>query len=361
LVNSTIDFNNLVIYSMDYILQQDSTVTGDLNLSSSTLDLNGTTLTVEGNLYQTGGELKVNNGKLIVKGDYIIDNGDSYSSGKLFMINDSDYVKVEGNFVMDSSYDHSSYLTAGILEIKGNFTQRYAKGNGYTNFYASGTHKTIFSGSSKQTVYFQTPNASYSHFNILEITNTSSDGVEFISRIIITQLFNHHQNPFTLSDETNSYFNDYDEDGVNDNLDPYPTDNSINSSQDSDNDGILDDIEGTDDYDNDGTPNYLDSDSDADGISDAIEYGLGLDALDETDALADNDGDGVSNIDEIKAGTSIGDKDDYPATGLSEQEKALFLILMNRSNQLNQNQGSSTYLQIPTPILIEAMKEEEMN
>ncbi|WP_117882217.1 T9SS type B sorting domain-containing protein [Aureibaculum luteum] len=42
---------------------------------------------------------------------------------------------------------------------------------------------------------------------------------------------------------------------------------------DSDNDGILDATEGEDDFDNDGLPNYLDLDSDADGISDVIEAG----------------------------------------------------------------------------------------
>ncbi|MBJ2176431.1 gliding motility-associated C-terminal domain-containing protein [Aureibaculum sp. A20] len=42
---------------------------------------------------------------------------------------------------------------------------------------------------------------------------------------------------------------------------------------DSDNDGILDATEGDVDFDNDGLPNYLDLDSDADGISDVIEAG----------------------------------------------------------------------------------------
>ena len=45
---------------------------------------------------------------------------------------------------------------------------------------------------------------------------------------------------------------------------------------DDDNDGILDTEEGTltDDFDGDGIPNRLDSDSDGDGCSDVIEAGF---------------------------------------------------------------------------------------
>jgi len=52
---------------------------------------------------------------------------------------------------------------------------------------------------------------------------------------------------------------------------------------DSDNDGILDSVEGIVDTDNDGIPDYLDLDSDDDGVLDVVESGSG--ALDE-----DNDG-----------------------------------------------------------------------
>lgn len=159
-------------------------------LESGTLDLEGKTLTIEGNLYQTGGTLKVNNGTLIVKGDYLIANGDSYSSGQLHMVNDSDYVKVYGDFVMDthgygidSRWTNSSVpLSAGTLEIKGDFTQRntgayrrYSTDYYYIrNFAASGTHRVILSGDKKQTVNFASAGSSYSHFNILEITKTTS-------------------------------------------------------------------------------------------------------------------------------------------------------------------------------------------
>ncbi|MFM1921188.1 MAG: hypothetical protein RLZZ303_2822 [Candidatus Hydrogenedentota bacterium] len=49
---------------------------------------------------------------------------------------------------------------------------------------------------------------------------------------------------------------------------------------DQDGDGISDDEEGLGDPDGDNTPNYLDLDSDADGVDDATEYGLGTDPYD---------------------------------------------------------------------------------
>jgi len=52
---------------------------------------------------------------------------------------------------------------------------------------------------------------------------------------------------------------------------------------DDDNDGIPDDIEGDDDFDGDGIPNYHDLDSDGDGIYDVVEAGNGV---------LDTDGDG---------------------------------------------------------------------
>ncbi|MGC9084553.1 MAG: thrombospondin type 3 repeat-containing protein, partial [Anaerolineae bacterium] len=52
---------------------------------------------------------------------------------------------------------------------------------------------------------------------------------------------------------------------------------------DSDGDGIPDAVEGTGDVDNDGLPNYLDRDSDGDGKPDAVE------------GTGDDDGDGIPN------------------------------------------------------------------
>jgi uncharacterized repeat protein (TIGR01451 family) len=87
---------------------------------------------------------------------------------------------------------------------------------------------------------------------------------------------------------------------------------------DSDGDGIDDDVEGRGDVDGDGLPNYLDTDSDGDGRSDESE-GVAdddadgtpnfLDANDGDGPDADADGDGLSNADEARAGTNPNDAD----------------------------------------------------
>ena len=61
-----------------------------------------------------------------------------------------------------------------------------------------------------------------------------------------------------------------------------------NKDLDDDNDGILDSLEGNDDFDNDGIPNSLDSDSDGDGCPDVVEAGY-----------IDSDNDGILGSGEI--------------------------------------------------------------
>jgi len=83
---------------------------------------------------------------------------------------------------------------------------------------------------------------------------------------------------------------------------------NTNDFSDSDSDGIADNIEGSKDTDGDGIPNYLDTDSDNDGVSD---YDENLAETDPTDA------------------------NDYPNSGLTNKQKALFMLLRHRSNQVN--------------------------
>lgn len=76
---------------------------------------------------------------------------------------------------------------------------------------------------------------------------------------------------------------------------------------DSDGDGISDNEEGTGDIDGDGIPNYLDTDSDGDGINDASEGNVDSDGDGIPDYLdGDSDGDGISDADEGN-GDSDGD------------------------------------------------------
>ena len=71
---------------------------------------------------------------------------------------------------------------------------------------------------------FQYPGSGESHFNILELTNTSEEGITFKTKIAVTQLFEHHRKPFTLAQTSD--FVDYDRDSRLDNVDPYPTDSN---------------------------------------------------------------------------------------------------------------------------------------
>ncbi|MCI5194574.1 MAG: hypothetical protein D3915_15920, partial [Candidatus Electrothrix sp. AU1_5] len=252
------------------------------------LDLNGHTLTVEGDFIHSGGELKVNGGKLVVKGDYRIQKkeGDDYTNGwgLLNMTGESDHILVEGSFVTDSTNRHDGYLSAGTLEIRGDFTQKSTSSSNYEykNFHASGTHKVILSGSGPQQVSFEDASLGNSHFNeLLLTTNTLKT---FTTKVAVTKLFNHQRNPFTLADPDQSSFVDYDGDGIQDHLDSYPLDPTNQGTNDRDNDGVPDDEDAfpddpteSVDTDSDGIGNNADTDDDNDGIADA-EDAFPLDA-----------------------------------------------------------------------------------
>ena len=96
---------------------------------------------------------------------------------------------------------------------------------------------------------------------------------------------------------------------------------------DSDNDGLNDAIEGKNDPDNDGLPNFIDRDSDNDGIADAMEKATDTDRdgkpnyvdldsdgdgiEDSYEGLVDTDGDGVMNfLDSDSDGDGISDRYD---------------------------------------------------
>ncbi|AEV68148.1 fibronectin type III domain-containing protein [Acetivibrio clariflavus] len=174
--------NNTYINS-NKVLNGDLTVM-NLYLTGGTLNLNGYKLTVKGNLYQTGGTMYINGGSLEVEGDYKIEDGNYYCYAYLKMTNENDYVKVNGNFYTKSYYSHKGCLTAGVLEVKGNFTE---KRNGQeNNFYGSETHRVLLSGDTLQEVYLG--DSVNSCFNILEITNVEGKEVKFTSPVSLNKL-----------------------------------------------------------------------------------------------------------------------------------------------------------------------------
>ena len=146
-------------------------------------------------------------------------NGNCNFNDTFTMQNDADYLLVTGDFaVYGHTGNSNNYQTAGTVELKGNFSQLYP--NGYYSYYATGTHKTIFSGTGIQEISFKM--TSINRFNLLEITNPSPRGLVFTTSVTVASLFNHNRNKFTLT--KGGSFVDYDKDGLLDHLDAYPLD-----------------------------------------------------------------------------------------------------------------------------------------
>ena len=172
--------------NQDKTLDSDWVIGGSLYIRNNTFDLNGHKLEV-GNDLALGyyyAIMNVNNGQLYVGRDlriqdpYLQNDGTiaygNYSYAKLKMTEEDDFVRVGRNFVTAAYHSHNGYLTNGILEIKGNFTQityQYDQ-----NFYATGEHKVVLSGTKQQKINFASAN---SRFNILEINKPMDTGYVF--------------------------------------------------------------------------------------------------------------------------------------------------------------------------------------
>jgi len=123
-------------------------VTGNLNIAGvdASLDVGARTVTV-------GGELRTQSG------------------GTLTMRDPAGVVDVEGRVYFDGG-STDGLLTAGELRVAGDFTAYYG-GNTPTVFRATGTHRTVLDGAAAQNLYTYFNGATQSHFNDLEILNTS--------------------------------------------------------------------------------------------------------------------------------------------------------------------------------------------
>ncbi|GEM_PF-4313991 len=160
----------------------------------NTLSLNGHKLNIDGSLVLERGNLDLAGGSLIVRNDFRIqsikstvkDAGLNYSQmteedfifcgGILKMDNAKDYILVQGNFYPNGK---DNILRNGIIELKGNFMYTT---RAYTDCYRSiGNHKTIFSGSGEQRIFFSRTG---SQFNILGV-NKKSGKLVFESSIDI--------------------------------------------------------------------------------------------------------------------------------------------------------------------------------
>ena len=106
--------------------------------------------------------------KLTVSGDTSIgENG-------IYMDNDEDYLLVGGDFSTISTPEPSSSLSAGTVELKGNFTDTYSASFNYGGYREGegGAHKTIFSGEGPQRISIKAAqNKNSSKFGSLIIKN----------------------------------------------------------------------------------------------------------------------------------------------------------------------------------------------
>ncbi|MDV7106009.1 hypothetical protein R3X26_16505 [Vibrio sp. TH_r3] len=297
---------------MDLI--QDTTINGNLYMLGGVLDLAGHNLVVEGNLIHSGGDLTIESGTLVVKSDYRIqtvdetsETGYGKSSGRIVMFgSESDYILVEGNFITDSEeslkFWDTSYLFSGVLEVKGDFTKL---NNEPYSFFNNITIR--LSGDTQQQVLFEGTSEQHSSFYVLELDNTSETGVLFDSNIEVDSQFISNQTSFQLLGDAN-IFPDFDQDGVTDEIDVFPsdqteyldTDNDYignNADLDDDNDGVPDiidlfplDASESLDTDLDGLGNGIDDDDDNDGVADQDDAF----PIDPNEQL-DSDGDGIGN------------------------------------------------------------------
>src|SRR5438445_5810220 len=137
-------------------------ITGTANLSD--------TVHVTGNLIT---DALFGSANLILNGTSIIVSGDfsTQNNGKLTMLNPSDRLSVGGNATFAGA-PLTGLDTAGVISVKGNFSQFYT-GSNWDDFAASGTLKVILNGTSPQTVHFDAAGQSgqSSYFKDLQITN----------------------------------------------------------------------------------------------------------------------------------------------------------------------------------------------
>lgn len=141
---------------------RDFVVKGNLYVGL-TLKVSSCRLTVEGDVIANNSTITMNKGELIVGGDLSFQRTSNYGTVYLDMRNDEDHILVNGNF---DYYAIRSFISAGTLEVKGDFTTN-------SLFSASGTHRVILSGDEKQTITM----ADNARFHILELKNYGMEGV----------------------------------------------------------------------------------------------------------------------------------------------------------------------------------------
>ena len=180
------------------------TINGDIILNTS-ININSGTMAVNGSLLHSAGTLDINGGKVNITGDYFIIGKDSTfetgkeniigSNGYLKMVYSADELRVQGDFITRSTYDHgSNYLSAGTMYLGGNFTELIGNEANW-NFQPAVGHKTVLNGTGKQVISFEDTRCG---FGTLESTNENLVFENNISWLLLESDINATSNSLNL-------------------------------------------------------------------------------------------------------------------------------------------------------------------
>lgn len=209
-----------------YYCYGDFIINGNLKVkagycSSSGLHLYGKLKTMDiENVAGQGGY----HGFTFVYGSLYIEKDDmEHNLNRICPYSSNSYISVKGN--ANNFLDEVNYDCQGTVEFFGDALLGWNGGHGKTI-------SLVFSGNNKQKFGFESRYRTDSprQFDLGTIIINNDKGVEFTCQINSIKLFNHKGNPFWI-DNKNSTFVDYDDDGLKDNIDPYPVD-SYNGRKD---------------------------------------------------------------------------------------------------------------------------------
>lgn len=163
---------------------------GSFRMSGGTASLVGNTpsLIVDGTITTSGatsigGNVTIENaGRLVVASAVTVNGGFNIDPGGHLSMNAiGSSLAISGDAFFNGANMGDTDLTAGLLDVKGNFTAT----GGTQAFRAAGTHTTRLSGINLQTMSFGTPGATNSRFQNLDVNNPSANGVTMASNVYV--------------------------------------------------------------------------------------------------------------------------------------------------------------------------------
>ena len=185
--NGNVMTYNIEGESFGWTLQQDEVINGELCLVGGELNLNGHTLTVEGDFTLAAGTICIGKGNLLVKGNFYqelkIEASEGNGYGTLVMEDEEGIVTVDGDYLYCNDTLYPQNLTAGSLQVKGDFTTKKQGGGG--DFISQDTHKLVLCGEEKQNVKMDNVSFVGSRLAGLVLDNTSNENICLLSTIYV--------------------------------------------------------------------------------------------------------------------------------------------------------------------------------